>query len=378
MLFFVSFNLIIPELPDYLSSLGGEDYKGYIISLFTVTAGLSRPFSGKLADTIGRIPVMVFGALVCFFASIMYPFVSSVFAFLLLRFLHGMSTGFKPTGTSAYIADVVPATKRGEAMGIIGLFNSLGMAMGPFLGSKIAAWYGLDVLFYTSATMGILSVIVLAGMKETLPNKQRFKPKQLLIKPKEIFETSVIPPAVTILLTAFSFGIVLTIIPDFSVHIGLSSENKGLFFSVFTISSLAIRFLAGKVSDKYGRISVLKVSSSSLAIAMFFLGTASNPLELTLAAAFFGVAVGMNSPTVFAWTIDLSHDERRGRGMATLYIALEIGIGLGAFLSAEIYNNVAANFKWAFWIGAIAAALAFVYLLYFDYFHSRRKKAPIN
>lgn len=372
MLFFVSFNLVIPELPDYLTSLGGEEYKGYIISLFTITAGLSRPFSGKLADTIGRIPVMVFGALVCFFASLLYPFVSTVFAFLLLRFLHGMSTGFKPTGTSAYIADVVPANKRGEAMGIIGLFNSLGMAMGPFVGSKIAAWYGLEILFYTSAGMGLLSVLVLAGMKETVENKQKFHPKQLLITPQDVFEKSVIPPSITLLLSAFSFGIILTLIPDFSIHIGLSSDNKGLFFSVFTVSSLAIRFIAGKVSDKYGRVMILKISSSSLALSMLYLGFANSPLELVVAAAFFGIAIGMNSPTLFAWAIDLSDDQHRGRGMATLYIALEIGIGLGAFISAEIYDNQASRFQWAFWIGSIMSALAFVYLLVFDYFQPKR------
>jgi len=38
-LFGGSFNMIIPELPAYLSSLGGEDYKGLIIALFTLTAG---------------------------------------------------------------------------------------------------------------------------------------------------------------------------------------------------------------------------------------------------------------------------------------------------------------------------------------------------
>jgi MFS family permease len=60
-LFFGSFNMIVPELPSYLDSMGGGDYKGLIIALFTVTAGLSRPFSGKLADKVGRIPVMVVG-----------------------------------------------------------------------------------------------------------------------------------------------------------------------------------------------------------------------------------------------------------------------------------------------------------------------------
>ena len=86
-LFFSSFNMIIPELPDYLTQLGGADYKGLIISLFTLTAMLSRPFSGKLTDKIGRIPVMVFGSSVCFVVSMMYPLISSVSGFLLLRFL---------------------------------------------------------------------------------------------------------------------------------------------------------------------------------------------------------------------------------------------------------------------------------------------------
>ncbi len=50
--------MLIPELPSYLSNLGGSEYKGLIIALFTLTAGLSRPFSGKLTDTIGRKPVL--------------------------------------------------------------------------------------------------------------------------------------------------------------------------------------------------------------------------------------------------------------------------------------------------------------------------------
>lgn len=60
-LFGTSFNMMIPELPGYLTLLGGAEYKGLIIALFTLMAGISRPFSGKLTDTVGRVPVMIFG-----------------------------------------------------------------------------------------------------------------------------------------------------------------------------------------------------------------------------------------------------------------------------------------------------------------------------
>ena len=354
--------MIIPELPDYLTSLGGAEYKGLIISLFTITAGLSRPFSGKLADTIGRIPVMIFGGLICFITSLMYPIVSGVAGFLFLRFFHGLSTGFTPTGYSAFVADIVPPSKRGEAMGVIGLFNSLGMAIGPFIGSKIAAAYDVNVLFYSSSLMGLVAVSVLFGLRETLQNKQPFKAELLKVNHRDFVEPRVIGPAITFLLTAFSFGVILTIIPDFTMHLGLTAGNKGIFFSVFTLSSLFIRFAAGKLSDRFGRVPVLRVSSTSLACAMLFLGFADSAIDLVIGAALFGFSVGMNSPTIFAWTIDLSLDTKRGRGLATMYIALEIGIGLGAYLSAFVYDNNSEQFKYAFWLAAALSGIASIYL----------------
>jgi MFS family permease len=360
-LFFGSFNMVIPELPDYLTGLGGEDYKGLIISLFTLTAMASRPFSGKLTDTIGRIPVMVFGSAVCVIVALLYPLLASVSGFLTLRFLHGMSTGFKPTATAAYIADIVPDSKRGEAMGILGVATSSGMAIGPAIGGWVASISSIDVVFYLSSFIGLISVLVIIGMKETVPEKQPFQWKLLKVNWREFYEPRVLGPSITFLLTAFSFGIVLTIVPDLSKHLGI--DNKGLFFTIFVIASLAVRLIAGKASDRFGRVKVLKVSALSIATAMLTIGFAENAFQLMFAAALFGLAVGMNSPTIFAWTIDLSDTKFRGRAMATMYIALEIGIGSGAFLSAEIYDNNPNNFGWSFWIGTILSLIAFAYLI---------------
>lgn len=359
-LFFSSFNMIIPELPDYLTSLGGEEYKGLIIALFTLTAGLSRPFSGKLADSIGRVPVMVVGSVVCVLAGFMYPLVGSVAAFLLLRFIHGFSTGFTPTGKSAYVADVVPMERRGEAMGLLGLSGSLGMAAGPALGGFIASEFTIDAMFYISSGAAFLSVAVIWHMRETVQSPQKFRLSLLRISRKEILEPRVLAPSLVMLLTAFTFGTILTIIPDFSNFLGI--ENKGLFFTSFTLSSLAIRFLAGRASDKFGRVMVLRVSTGLLTLAMLVIGAVSSATELLLAGILFGVATGMNSPTVYAWTIDLSHEAHRGRAMATMYIALEAGIGLGALGSGWLYGNENSNFTLVFWSAAVFSLLAFLYL----------------
>ena len=52
--------MILPELPNS-TSLKGHEYLGLIVSLFTLSAAVSRPFSGKLTDKWGRIPVMLIG-----------------------------------------------------------------------------------------------------------------------------------------------------------------------------------------------------------------------------------------------------------------------------------------------------------------------------
>jgi len=353
--------MIIPELPDYLTSLGGAEYKGLIISLFTLTAGLSRPFSGKLTDSIGRIPVMVFGAAVCFIIGFLYPILTTVWGFLFLRFIHGFSTGFKPTGTVAYVADIVPPNRRGEAMGLSGVFGTMGMASGPAIGSAIATHFSLDAMFYTSSGAAIISVIIFIGMKETLKNPQKFSWKLLQIKKDEILEKDVWMPSVVMMLTVFSFGIILTIIPDFSEYLGM--ENKGTFFTVFTLASLSVRFFAGKASDIYGREEVLLFSALAYAAGMFVIGMAESQLMFFTGAVIFGLGTGMNSPTIFAWATDLSKAEYRGRAMATVFIALEVGIMFGAFFSGLIYDNNPNNFTLTFCTGGFIALLSFCVLL---------------
>ena len=361
-LFFSSFNMIIPELPSYLTSLGGESYKGWIIALFTLSAGLSRPFSGKLADKIGRIPVMIFGAAVCFVVGLSYPLLQFVGGFLFLRFAHGFSAGFTPTGTSAYVADTVPFDQRGEALGIQSLFGSLGMAAGPALGGWIASVWPIEVLFYSAAFTAIFSILILIRLKETLQVKEPLRWKLFKLDKNEILEKRVLLPSAILFLSVFSFGVVLTLVPDLSSHLGI--QNKGLFFAIFTLSSLGIRLIAGRTSDHIGRVRVMRVASAVMVVAMISVAFASSKVMLLGGAVLFGAAVGMYSPTTTAWVVDRSLDQFRGRALATMYIFLELGIGLGALVSGWLYDNQSENFQTAFLFSAGVASLGFVILLF--------------
>lgn len=360
MLFSASFTMIMPELPDHLRSMGGEDYIGLIIGLFTVTAGLSRPFSGKLTDTIGRMPVQVIGTLVCVFASALYPLVSGVFLFLLLRLFHGFSTGFKPTATAAYLADIVPIDRRGEAMGILGVSMNAGASIAPPIGSYLALTFSINVMFYVSSCVALVSVLILLGMKETLDNKQPFHPRLLIIKKNEIYDQTALLPAFIALFVYIGFGAIITIGPDQCTHLGMS--NKGFFFTSYTACSVMSRLVAGRVSDAYGRVKVLRVSLIFLALSLAFFTLVDSSWMLLIASGFLGFSIGTASPPVFAWVIDRCQDENRGKALATVYIALEISIGFGAVFSAWIYDNNPANFGLTFLLIGFITLVAVVHL----------------
>lgn len=354
--------MIIPELPGYLTALGGEEYKGLIISLFALTAMISRPFSGKLSDTIGRTPVMISGAVVCFVCSFIYPVLTSVAGFLFLRLVHGFSTGFTPTGQTAYVSDIIPVGRRGEAMGLLGTAGAVGMAAGPAIGGAVANQAGLNAMFYCSSACALASILIIVGMRETLRDKQTFGTRHLKIHRRDLFEPRVLTPCLIMILCAYSYGALFTVIPDFGEHVGI--RNKGLLFSCLTVASLLVRLLGGKASDFYGRKSVLRISTVVMVVGMVVIAFASTTFQLIIGIVIYGFAQGVTSPTLLAWATDLSPADRKGRGVSSLYIFMEFGIGMGAFMSGLIYANRISRFDSTFLVCGGLAGLAFLYLLF--------------
>lgn len=360
LLFSASFNMLIPELPEYLSNMGGAEYKGLIIAFFTLTAGISRPFSGRLTDTLGRVPVMAVGSIVCFVCGILYPVLGTVSGFLFLRLIHGFSTGFKPTATAAYVADIIPRERWGEALGLHGLCFSIGMALGPAIGSTIKMYSSMNMLFYASSIFALMSIVILMNMKETLKHKQRFSLRILRISRKDIIALEVLPAAIVTFLSYMAYGVILTLIPDWSQHLGIN--NKGLFFVVFTITSVMIRFGAGKASDKYGRLHLIIIGLFLLIISLVIVGFSTSIMGLLIGAAVYGVSTGIVSPALNAWTVDMSFPEHRGKAMATMYIALEAGIGLGALFAGWVYQDVIAKIPMLMYTSAAMVFLALGYV----------------
>lgn len=359
--FMLSFNLILPEMNGFISGLGGSEVKGSIIFLFSVAAGVSRPFAGRLADLIGRKRSVFIGLGIAIAASISYAWVGALSVFFVLRFAHGLSAGFAPTGATALLTDILPPGRKGAAMGLWGTFISLGIGVGQALGSYIFERSNFDTLFMTSAAFGILALLLLSPIKETLPEQQTFQWRQLLIKWEDVVEPSVKPAALIMLLTAISSGLIFVLTPDYSTYLGIA--NKGYFFGIYVLSTIGIRLVFSSLSDRIGRRETMVIGCSLLVLSMVLLGYTDDVWSYSFAAAIFGLATGISSPTLFAWTADLSLAHRRGTGSGTLFIALEIGILIGSGLTFLFYKNTIESARHCLFIAAGFGVIALLILL---------------
>ncbi|MSP57835.1 MAG: MFS transporter [Flavobacteriaceae bacterium] len=370
MSFFLSFNIILPELPTALRNLGGAEYVGWIIPAFSVSALIARPISGWITDNMGRRWTMIGGCLFCIVAGCFYPLATTVMGFLFIRILHGFSTGFTPTGFISYTADIVDESHRGRAMGWQGFYNNVGTSLGYAFGAVIALHLGMDNLYYTSILLALIACILFLYLPETMPKSNR---RAFRFDLANLFYWPAWKPSMIMFLVCISLGSILTVMPDFTV--GLGFNNKGLFLSLYIASSLVFRLVSGKISDRLGRPWSTAIGTGTQVLSMgllLFIATQQSlysdkidPNQFLVcyvtSAILYGIGQGFNAPSLFAWASDTADIQHRGRALAMLFIFLELGIIFGGLAANFFLGNTTWNYAGIFAVSGIAFLLAFGY-----------------
>jgi MFS family permease len=138
--------MIIPLLPFYVKSLGGDgiDFLGFhfgigiitafIIAAYTVAQLLSAPLWGKFSDRVGRRPTLLIALTAAGIAYLIFGFADSLILLFLSRIVQGAGGGTVGV-IQAYVADTTAPKDRARALGWLSATTNLGVALGPVLGS---------------------------------------------------------------------------------------------------------------------------------------------------------------------------------------------------------------------------------------------------
>lgn len=337
-------------LPTWAAAQGATKGEvGIVVGLASVAAVVTRLLSARALDRRGRRPFALSGLALFAAASALLPLSGSLGALLVLRAFQGVGWGFATTAISSLVADLAPASRRGEAIGIWGLAPTVAMAVGPLAGGGLARLGGAAAAFLGTALLFVVALGLLVPVAEP--------PRAGSAAVRGVFPRGALLPCAVLFLSSLSYGAIVAFVP---VELGSSPGGTGAWFAVYAVSILLVRPLAGRLSDRHGRRAVVVPGLLLGAAGVALTGLSKGPLPLAAAAALYGVGIaGLSFPALTAWTVDRS-GEARGAAMAAFYGSYDLAIALGASALGPVYERfgfAALNLAGAAGIVA-AAALA--------------------
>jgi MFS family permease len=341
LLFWAGLASLLPTLPLYIESVGGDRHQvGIVMGAFAIGLLASRPALAHLADTNGRKIVLLIGMAAIAFAPLGYLTTGSIPLLILIRAFHGLSIAAFALAYSALVVDFSPPQQRGELIGYMSLVNPMGLAIGPALGGFLQEWMDYNAVFVMSFAMGLVGLLCTAYVKDSPPTAAAtaiapaLPPQKSATFWRLLVNERVRIPALIMLVVGLAFGTLSTFAPLYVNEVGIS-VNVGLFYTTAAIASFAIRLIAGPGSDRYGRGVFITFSILLYTASMFMLWQADNATLFLIAALLQGAGSGTLIPMVAALMADRSYPNERGRIFGVCMTGFDLGIALaGPILGA--------------------------------------------
>jgi len=127
----------------------------YLLSITTMIVSV-----GRLGDKVGRRRLLVLGICLFTVSSALCGFSPTLGLLIVARTLQGLGAAIMMALTVALAGEIVPKSKTGSAMGMLGTMSAIGTTLGPSLGGILIATLGWPSIFLVNVPLGIINVIL--------------------------------------------------------------------------------------------------------------------------------------------------------------------------------------------------------------------------
>ncbi len=364
-MFALGVTILIPILPLYITdglSLA-EHWIGTATLFVAFTAVTLRIPSGAFSDRHGRRAMMLVGAAAGVGASILYTLSSGLLVFMLARLATGFSLALFTTAAKALAADLAPAIRRGEAMGLSNAAFSLATVISPLLSEGIKNEVSFQAVFVLSGILTIGALGVSYALPRTLPERSTNPGAR-----GDILETLRERGTWASILMLMGLGAILALMFTFYP---LLAERKGFYadaprllfpiamgigLSIWAIVDTVAEPLAGALSDRIGRQPVAVPGLLVAVGGVFVLSRAHNTISAYVAIALMAAGWGTARAIADSISQDAVPPVLRGMGAAVIYTSFDLAVGLDAQVLGSLIDG--SDFG-AFFTATIAASLVF-------------------
>ena len=163
--------IVSTAMPTIVSDLDGLEIMNWVVSIFLLMTAVSTPLYGKLADSIGRKPVFLFGITLFVIGSSLCGLAQNMVELILFRVIQGLGSGAVQPVAITIIADLYTLQKRAKMLGLSSGFWGVASVIAPRLGGFIVQHLSCHWVFYINVPIGIIAfLLVVFCLKEPKPN----------------------------------------------------------------------------------------------------------------------------------------------------------------------------------------------------------------
>jgi MFS family permease len=370
--------MVLPVFAIYASQLEGvtPTLAGIAIGVYGLTQTfLQIPF-GMLSDRFGRKPIISLGLGIFALGSVIAALSHGIVGIIIGRALQG--TGAISSALLALTADLTQEEHRTKAMAIMGISIGMSFVVALVLGPVLSKWVGVLGLFWISAVLAIVAIVVLYKVVPQ-PLQSRFHsdaepvPAQFkrVLQDPELLRLDAGIFLLHLLLTAL-----FVTLPMSLKEVLLPEQHWIVYLSTLVAAVIAMMpFMM--IAERYrrlkqvfiGAIAVLALSQLGLSfvqeslwgmvIMLFFFFTAFTLLEATLPSLISkiapadskGTAMGIYASTqffgaflggVFGGWLQQHYNHSVvfliGSGLALIWLGLAITMKNPRYLSSQLLN----------------------------------------
>ena len=390
--------ILATAVPSVVKDLGEFDQFPWLFSVYLLAQAVSVPIYSKLADTIGRKPVILVGIGLFLVGSVFAGFAWNMTSLIVFRVIQGLGAGAAAPMSMTIVGDIYTVEERALVQGYIASVWAVSSVVGPALGgvfSQFASWrwifivniplcliagwaiirsyheqvekrrHKIDYLGAVLLTVGLTAVILalLEGGNAwawlSVPSVLSFAVGIASLAGFVFAERRAAEPIVDLAILARPLILTTTLVSlgVGALMIGVTSfvptylENalnapplvSGIAVAALTLGWPLAAANSGRVYMRWGfRTTILAGSAIALlgSIALAATGPYPNPFTVAVVAFVIGFGLGWTAaPTLIAAQASVDWDER-GVVTGVNVFARSAGSAVGVAIFGAIANNV--------------------------------------
>ncbi len=153
--------ILATAVPSVVKDVGGFSAFPWLFSIYLLAQAVTVPIYSKLADMIGRKPIILIGIGLFLLGSVLSGFAWSMPALIVFRAVQGLGAGAVQPMSITIIGDIYTVAERARVQGYVAGVWAVSSVIGPTLGGVFSQFASWRWIFFVNVPICILAVVLL-------------------------------------------------------------------------------------------------------------------------------------------------------------------------------------------------------------------------